>query len=359
MGGPLVAFELVTVEPGLHEAQVRATGEILLFENLRGGEDGVAREERGRVSAGCVENVAQGVVADIGSGQTEAENERQAAEDDQLAAHVLLGIPVDHLLVAVDLAGVVEDPGQLDVFVGDGAPARVFDARARFEVFEVGVRAGEVGQSGVVGLRVVVGEPEAAVHVLGFDLEALDVDRIVVLVDLDLALPRHHHGFVIGAEVLARRGLYVDDSEVGAARRGTHAKDARFDLDRVPDVDRGAVAHVDVLEVGARVFGDVFDGLAESRDHHEAGRADDVAVPVGPGVPRVLRQRVGCHREVREEGKESLGHGFAPLVAKYLSGTKVLEKISGFLANDAGRHGHLPRFGGAQSSFPGVSSPRG
>ena len=94
--------------------------------------------------AGRVDEVAESVVADIGARQSEAERKGNTAEDDQFPTHVLLQIKVDHVLVAVNLAGVVENRGHRDVLVGDGSTPRMFDSAAGFEVFEITVRTRQV-----------------------------------------------------------------------------------------------------------------------------------------------------------------------------------------------------------------------
>ena len=123
---------------------------------------------------------------------------------------------------------------------------------------------------------------------IGLDLARVDLRRLGALVDLDLALPGHHHGLVRRAHVLAGRGLDVDDPEVGAVRRGPYTQGLRLHLDGVADVDGRTEAHVDVLEVGACVLGDVLDGLAEGHQHDQTRRADEAPEAVGAGVARVL-----------------------------------------------------------------------
>src|SRR5204862_5403845 len=61
--------------------------------------------------------------------------------------------------------------------------------------------------------------------------------------------------------------------------------------------------------------------------------------PEGPGVARVLRQRIGGHREVGEDGEQPLGDRLAALVSEDLSGPEVVEEVAVLLADD--RHGVL------------------
>jgi hypothetical protein len=106
---------LVAEQPRLEDPHVLAARMVALAEDRRRREDRVAGEERRGVAAGLVDQVAEGVVADVGAREAQAQHEGDAAEDDQLAADVLLRVEVDHELVAVHLAGVVEDRGQVDV----------------------------------------------------------------------------------------------------------------------------------------------------------------------------------------------------------------------------------------------------
>ena len=246
-----------------------------------------------------------------------------------------LGIEIDHELVAVNLAGVVEHGGQVDVLAGHGAAARVLDPRPGLEILEVAVAAREVGERLVVGARRVGRQPERALDLLGLDLALVQARRVVALVDLHLALPGEHDRLVALADVLARRRLHVDDAEVRAAGAGLDAEHARLDLDRVADVDRRAEAHVDVLEVGAGVLRDVLDGLAEGDQHDDAGGTHQPGVAVGARVAGVLRERVRGHRELGEGGEEALGDGLAALVPEHLPGHEVLQEVAGLLAKDA------------------------
>ena len=119
-------------------------------------------------------------------------------------------------------------------------------------------------------------------------------------------------------------------------RCGLTDEDLRLDLDRVADVDRRAEAHVDVLEVGARVLGDVLDGLAERDEHREPGRHDEPLEAVRARIARVLRERVRGHRELGEGGEQALGDRLAALVAEDLTRAEVLEEVAGLLADRCG-----------------------
>ena len=77
----------------------------------------------------------------------------------------------------------------------------------------------EMGEGRELFLAGVGRNHELAGDGVGGDLEALDRDRFVVLVDLDLALPGRDDRLVPLAEVLAGRRLDVDDPEIRAARR--------------------------------------------------------------------------------------------------------------------------------------------
>ena len=128
-----------------------------------------------------------------------------------------------------------------------------------------------------------------------------------------------------------------------------------LDLDGVADVDRRAEAHVDVLEVRARVLRDVLDRLAEGDEHREAGGTHEPLVAVGARVARVLRERVRRHRELREGREQALGDGLPALVSEHLAGHEVLEEVAGLLAEDArvAGHGSLLDWGGESSSRAG------
>jgi hypothetical protein len=198
----------------------------------------------------------------------------------------------------------------------------------------------------VAQLRVAVAarvrwQPQVAGDLGGLDLEALDLDRFVVLVDLDLALPGHHDRFVWRTDVLVGGRLHVDDPQVGPARRGPNAQNPGLDLDRVSHVDRRAEAHVDVLEVRASVLRDVLDRLREGDQHRQRGRAHQPLVAVGARVVRVLGQRVRAHREIAEDRQQAIGDGLAAVVPEHLPGAEVLEEVAGLLADDerAVRHG--------------------
>ena len=86
----LRTHELVAEEARRDEAEIRPRRMVLLREDLGRGEDGVAGLERGRVAARRVDDVAEGVVADVGAGEAEAERERRAviitAEGEKAAA---------------------------------------------------------------------------------------------------------------------------------------------------------------------------------------------------------------------------------------------------------------------------------
>ncbi len=216
----------------------------------------------------------------------------------------------------------------------------MLDARSRLEVLEPGVAVREVGQRAVVARGVVGRQPERAGHLVGRHLALVDRRPRILLVDLHLALPGGHHRLVRGAHVLAGGALHVDDAEVRPAAGDTHAQHLGLHLDGVADVERRAEAHVDVLEVGARVLGDVLDRLAEGDQHHQAGRAQQATEAVAARVARVLRQRVRGHRELGEGGEQALGDRLAALVAEHLAEPEVLEEVPGLLAQDAGRVRH-------------------
>src|SRR5207247_4293196 len=116
-----------------------------------------------------------------------------------------------------------------------------------------------------------------------------------------VALP-HLHLALVGehdlAVLVAPDGLDVHDAAVALARRRLYAEDRRLGLDRVAHAHRRAEAHVDVLEVGAPVLGDVLHALAEDDVHHQAGRGDQTAEPVGPGVATVTGEGVGRGAEI-------------------------------------------------------------
>jgi hypothetical protein len=62
----LGALELVAQQAGLQDAQVGPAFEIAYAQDLGGGEDGVAGEERRRVATRRIGDVGQGVVSDVG-----------------------------------------------------------------------------------------------------------------------------------------------------------------------------------------------------------------------------------------------------------------------------------------------------
>ena len=158
----------------------------------------------------------------------------------------------------------------------------------------------------------------------------------VALPYLHLALEREHHL----ASLVAAGGLHVHHAEHRVARRALHPEHARLGLERVAEVDRGAEAHVDVLEVRARVLGDVLHALAEHDQHHEAGRHDETLEAVRLRVASVLRERVRGHREVGEEREQPFGDRLPALVPVDVAGDEILEKMPALLPND--RHGGGP-----------------
>src|SRR5262245_26566937 len=339
-GGAPGALELVAEEARLHDPEVRPSRVLAPAQDLGRGEDRVARKEGCQVPPGAVGDVAERVVADVGRGEPEAEPEGDPPEDDEAPADVARRVEVDHELVAVHLARVVEDGRQVDVLVGDGAPAGVLDQRAGLEVLEVGVGAREVRERLVPARGFVGWEPELALDAVGGGLPGVERCGLVPLVDLDLALPGEHDRLFARADVLAGRRLHVDDPEVRLARGGADPEHLRLYLDRVADVERGAEAHVDVLEVGAGVLRDVLDRLAEGHEHHEPGRADEALEAVGAGVARVLGERVRGHRELGEGREEALGQRLPALVPEYLPRPEILEEVAGLLADAAGGVGH-------------------
>jgi hypothetical protein len=285
------------------------------------------------VAPGLVDHVARAVVADVGTGEPETEREGDSAVDDEAASEIARRVPVDHRLVAVHLRRVVEHPREEDVLVGDDAAAGMLDRVARTEVLEVGVVVRQVSELRIGG-AVPVGRNEGLdLDRLGLQLSGADLPGGIALEDLDLALVGNHElAGLLGAEA-----LHVHDSPVGIPRRGRHAEHGRLDLDRVANMDRRPEAHVDVLEVGASVLRDVFDGLAE-RDRHDQPRGSHQPLEaVRLRVTQVLVQRVGRHREVGEVRQQSLVHGPASLVPEDLAHPEVLEKVPCLLSNH--RHG--------------------
>ena len=63
----LLRLRLVPEQSRRDDAEVRPTGQVALPEDLRGREDGVAREQRGGVPARLVDEVAERIVAAPGS----------------------------------------------------------------------------------------------------------------------------------------------------------------------------------------------------------------------------------------------------------------------------------------------------
>ena len=166
----------------------------------------------------------------------------------------MLGVEIDHVLVAVHLTRVVEDGGHVDVFVGDGATAGMLDARAGLEILEIAVRTRKMSQLAEFGTGLIGWKPQLAGDLIRLVLEAADLGRLVSLVDLDLALPGRDDGFAGVADILARGRLNVDDSEIGSTRRWADAEYLRFDLDGVADVHGCAESHVDVFEIRAGIL---------------------------------------------------------------------------------------------------------
>src|SRR5262245_22576656 len=185
--------ELVAAQRRAQHAEVGPPREVCDAADLRAGEHRVACEDRRRVPAGGVADVAQRVVAQIGGRDAEAEVERDAAEDDQLTADEAIGILRDHPLVAVHLRGVVQDAGEHDVVGRDDTAARVLDDVAGSEVLEIRVVVGEVGEVAVATRRVVRRERERRLDARGRRLALVQRGVPIALPHLHLALEGQHH----------------------------------------------------------------------------------------------------------------------------------------------------------------------
>jgi hypothetical protein len=212
----------------------------------------------------------------------------------------------------------------------------VLEDVAGVEVLEVGVGAAQVRQGSVASGGIVRGQGERHGHVGGRDLTGRERGVDVPLPDLDLALEGQHHLAVL----VAARGLHVHDALVALARRALHAEHGRLRLERVAHAHRHAETHVDVLEVGACVLGDVLDALTEDDRHHHARLDDEPSEAVRLRVADVLREGVRRHREVGEDREQPLGDRLAALVPVGVARAEVLEEVPVLLADD--RHGSVP-----------------
>ena len=287
-------------------------------EDLGRGEHRVAREQRRRVAAGRIDDVAERVVADVGRREPEAERERDAAEDDQLAAHVALRVLVDHELVAVHLAGVVEHRREVDVLARHRAAARVLDAGARREVLEVAVRAREVRQS--TCSRAAGRRAAATARTRSRRASASPSCSSAAgsrLNTCDLALPRRDHRLVGRADVLARGRLHVDDARDPSRVRERRTPSTFVSTSIVSPTYTGAPKRMSMYSRLVRAFSDTSSTVwlnATSID--EPRRADEALEAVRARVARVLRERVRRHRELGEGGEQPLGDRLPALVAE-------------------------------------------
>src|SRR5262245_23153885 len=224
--------ELVPAQRRAEHTEIRPTRELRDPADLGTREDGIAREDRRRVTAGGVADVAQRVVSHVRGRDAQAQVERNAAEDNELPAHEALGILRHHPLLAVHLRGVVEDAGQHDVIGRDHSSARVLDDVAGREVCEIGIGVGEVREVPVTPAGVVRRQAERRLDALRRRLAIVQRRVAVALPHLHLALEGEHDL----ARLVAAGGLHVDDPEHRVARRALDAEHARPRSQGLPPV---------------------------------------------------------------------------------------------------------------------------
>ena len=89
----------MTAQDGLDDTQVGPTGILTAAGYLGRGEDGITHKNRARVAAGHIAHVPDGIIANVGTGQAQAEIKRNPAIDDQLTANIALRILVYQVLI--------------------------------------------------------------------------------------------------------------------------------------------------------------------------------------------------------------------------------------------------------------------
>lgn len=105
---PVFWTKFMPAQDGLDNTQIGPTGIRTAAGYLGRGEDSISNKNRSRVSAGHIADISNGVIANVRTGQAQAEIKRNPTIDDQLAANIALRILVYHILVGVDLRGVVQ-----------------------------------------------------------------------------------------------------------------------------------------------------------------------------------------------------------------------------------------------------------